>query len=333
MARIHGISGSTKYLLKGTNAINGKKLATLEDINHFHSNYEAILAETEITVQQQHDEMIFSLGNDEVALDNQLRESIARRTVEVDGNINEINTKINTTENVFIFLGYKIQYWIAIKLRSHKIHSPYSHISRELKNVQSRKASLIANKPYIIKNECNKVVYTQKFITENISFLVGAQGEELVINALSQLSDEFHVLNDVNLHFSKAIHWREKDEYIKTCQIDHIVVGPTGIFLVETKNWKTSDIESKSDKLIWQVRRSSLALWYYLKDYYWKGEWPKIRTVIVSMHGSHSGQRLDKYIDVITPYQLCGYIAGRKSILSGDAVKKLIDIIPCRTSN
>jgi len=143
-----------------------------------------------------------------------------------------------------------------------------------------------------------------------------------VINALSGLSDEFHVLNDVNLRFFKAIHWRERNEYIRTCQIDHIVLGPTGIFLVETKIWKTSDIEIKSDKLIWQVRRSSLALWYFLKDYYWRGEYPRIRTVIVSMHGFHSGKRLDKYIDVITPHQLCDYITNRKTILSGDAVKK-----------
>jgi hypothetical protein len=330
MARIHGISGSTKYLLKGIKPINGKKLATLEEVTHFHNNYETIIAETEITVQQQQDQMIFSLGNDEVRLDSQLRESIARRTVEVDRDITKINTKINTTENIIRFLGYKIQYWIAIKLRSHRIYSPYSHISRELRNVQFQKAGLIANKPYIIKNECNKVVYTQKFITDNISFLIGAQGEELVINALSQLSDEFHVLNDVNLHFSKAIRWRERDEYIKTCQIDHIVVGPTGIFLIETKNWKTSDIETKSDKLIWQARRSSLALWYFLKDYYWIGESPRIRTVIVSMHGSHSGNRFDKYIDVITPYQLAGYIGRRKIVLSGDAIKKIINIIPCR---
>jgi hypothetical protein len=330
MAKIHGISGSTKYLVKGTKPINGKKLATLEEVTLFHNNYEAVLTQTEITVQQQQDQMIFNLSNDEVRLDSQLQESIAGRTVEVDENINEINTKINNTENIFRFLGYKVQYWVAIKLRSHRIHSPFSQISSELHNIKSRKASLIANKPYVIKKECKNIIDTQKFITENISFLAGAQGEELVINALAQLSDEFHVLNDVNLRFSKAIHWRERDEYIKTCQIDHIVIGPTGIFLVETKNWKTSDIETKSDKLIWQVKRSSLALWYFLKDYFRRGESPRIRAVIVSMHGSYLGQRLDKYIDVITPHQLCGYISGRKSILSDDAIKKLIGIIPCR---
>lgn len=333
MAKIHGISGSTQYLLNGTKAINGKKLASLDDVAHFHSNYEVILAETEITVQRQLDEIILGLNNDEERLNNQIREGIAYRTTEVDGNINEINTRINTSRNVFKILGYKVQYWVAVSLRSRRIHSPFSHVVREVQNVQSRKTGLISNKQYVIQNECKKVIDNQKFITENISFLIGAQGEELVIQALSQLSDDFHVLNDINLHFRRAIHWRERNEYIKTCQIDHLVVGPTGIFLVETKNWKISDIELKSDKLIWQVRRSSLALWYYLKDYYWKGGNPKIRTVIVSMHGSFSDQRLDKYIDVIAPYQLCRYITSRKNILSEEAVKKIIQIIPCHISN
>jgi len=330
MAKIHGTSGSTQHLLKGTKAINGEKLATLDEITHFHNNYETILAETESTVQQQQDQVIFSLGNDEVRLSNQLQDSIARRTEEVDGNLDEINTKIKKTENVFWFLGYKVQYWIAVKLRSHRIHSSCSHITRELHTVKSRKASLITNKPYLIKNACDNVVNNQKFITENISFLIGAQGEEVVINALSQLSDEFHVLNDVNLEFDRAIYWKEQDEYIETCQIDHIVIGPTGIFLVETKNWKTSDIETKSDKLIWQVNRSSLALWFYLKDFYRKGENPKIRKVIVSVQGSHHGQRLGKYIDVISSYQLCRYITERRNILSENEIKKLIEIITRR---
>jgi len=333
MAKIYGISGSTKYLLNGTRPIHGKKLATLEDITHFHSNYEAILAETEITVQQQQDEMILGLGKDEVRLDSQLRESIAHRTLEVDGNINKINAKIQTTENVFIFLGYKIQYWIAISLRSHRIHSPFSHISRELHNVQSRKASLIANQSYVIKNECNKVIYTQNFITENISFLIGAKGEEHVINVLSQLPDEYHILNDVKLYFNRYIYWRKRNEHIKTCQIDHIVIGPTGIFLLETKNWKSSDIEMKSDKLKHQVQRAGYSLWYSLKDHYRWGKMPKIRSVVVSMHGSQPGQRFDKYIDVVPPHRLCGYITTRNSILSEDVIHKLIRLIPCREEN
>ena|SRR5438093_10376943 len=49
-------------------------------------------------------------------------------------------------------------------------------------------------------------------------------GEERVAWELSYLSDEFLLLNDVMLPGSKG-------------NLDHVVVGPTGVFIVETKNY------------------------------------------------------------------------------------------------
>jgi hypothetical protein len=326
-AHIHGISGSTKYLLRGTRPIKGKKLSTLDELHHLHNHYEEILAEIETTVARKQDEIILGLSNDEIRLDRQLQEGIAKRTQEVDRDINELNDKIGAAGNFFTRTVCKLHCWIAVSLRDHRINKPFANIVHELHNKQYHKGQLITNKPYIIKNECHNVVCSYEFLLNNQSFLIGADGEEFVISVLSELPDEYHVVNDVNLHFHRAIHWKERHEYIKNCQIDHIVVGPTGIFLVETKNWKSSDIELKSDELRHQVRRASLALWYYLKEYYRRNEMPKIRNVIVSMKGSPSGRKPDKYIDVVTPHQLCGYITARQITLSEDAVKRLVDII------
>lgn len=52
----------------------------------------------------------------------------------------------------------------------------------------------------------------------------GIRGEEQVASELSHLSDEFMLLNDVMLPGAHG-------------NIDHIVIGPTGIFVVETKNY------------------------------------------------------------------------------------------------
>jgi hypothetical protein len=196
-----------------------------------------------------------------------------------------------------------------------------------LNNLRNRKADHIRNRSRTIRQERYNVTGSYEFLKQNESFLIGTEGEEVVINALSRLPDEFHVLNDVNLRFDRAIHWWKHDEYIRTCQIDHIVAGPTGIFLLETKNWKSPDIEIKSDKLIHQVQRSALALWYFTKDYYWMDKQPKIRSIVVSLKGTASGRRLDKYIDVVTPGWLCNYITRRETILSEEAVKKFVDII------
>jgi hypothetical protein len=331
MARIHGISGSTRYLMNGTRPINGKKLATLAEISHFQGNYKEILADTELSVAQRQDEIILELGNREAGFSQQLQEDIEKRTREVYSRILEINDRIEVCDSLFRRTGYIIQFWGANLVSPYRIHLPFLGDKWNLWLLRRRKMSTIANKPYTIRAACKPVTDTQNFLIANQSFLTGAKGEEHVIGVLSQLPDEYHILNDVNLHFPESIYWRERDERISNCQIDHLVIGPPGLFLVETKNWKRSDITIKSDTLKRQVRRASYALWYYLKDQYGFFEaMPKIRSVIVSLHGSESDLKIDKYIDVIAPRRLCDYISARKCVFSEADIYKLIRLIPCR---
>lgn len=56
---------------------------------------------------------------------------------------------------------------------------------------------------------------------------IGKMGEKLVAMKLYWLSGEYIVLNDVLLPAKNG-----------TSQVDHIVVSPYGIFVIETKNYK-----------------------------------------------------------------------------------------------
>lgn len=60
---------------------------------------------------------------------------------------------------------------------------------------------------------------------EAIAYRKGAEGEGLTADALSDLPDTYSVFHDLT-HPSIG------------GNIDHIVVGPTGVFALETKNWK-----------------------------------------------------------------------------------------------
>jgi len=65
----------------------------------------------------------------------------------------------------------------------------------------------------------------------------GWEGEKRVINLLSsKLSDDYIILNDLYLRGGGG-------------DIDHIVLGPNGIFVLETKNWK-GNISCNGD--LWQ---------------------------------------------------------------------------------
>ncbi len=51
----------------------------------------------------------------------------------------------------------------------------------------------------------------------------GADGEKKVGLALARFPDDFHVINDLATPFGN---------------LDHVVVGPTGVFVMDTKNWR-----------------------------------------------------------------------------------------------
>jgi len=55
------------------------------------------------------------------------------------------------------------------------------------------------------------------------SFFKGARGEEVMAGVLARLPDDWHVFHDF-----------EAGKY----HVDHVLMGPAGVFAVETKNWR-----------------------------------------------------------------------------------------------
>ena len=69
----------------------------------------------------------------------------------------------------------------------------------------------------------------------------GLEGEQSVASELSYLNDEFLLLNDVMLPGGRG-------------NIDHILVGPTGVFVFETKNYSGKYV-CYGDKWFFQGKR------------------------------------------------------------------------------
>jgi hypothetical protein len=67
------------------------------------------------------------------------------------------------------------------------------------------------------------------------NFLKGAKGEEWVARELAFLGAEYSIFNGLRLKGGKQ-------------NFDHIIVGPAGVFVVETKNWKGS-VEFRDGRL------------------------------------------------------------------------------------
>ncbi|MCF7817858.1 MAG: NERD domain-containing protein [Kiritimatiellales bacterium] len=84
------------------------------------------------------------------------------------------------------------------------------------------------------------------------NFLKGAKGEEWVAHELAFLPAEYTVFNGLRLGGGKQ-------------NFDHIIVGPSGVFVVETKNWKGS-VEFRDGKLYAEGKEPSRPPLRQVKD-------------------------------------------------------------------
>ena len=72
----------------------------------------------------------------------------------------------------------------------------------------------------------------------------GREGEIRNSDRLERgLDDDYFIINDVDLAFGK-----------KKSQIDHVVVGPNGVFVIETKNWHGELIGNENDPTWTQIK-------------------------------------------------------------------------------
>ncbi|MDT8287646.1 MAG: NERD domain-containing protein, partial [Elusimicrobiales bacterium] len=77
---------------------------------------------------------------------------------------------------------------------------------------------------------------------QNSPGLAGARAELAVIEQLKRLPEGYVVLNDVRLR-ARRFH-RYNGVPLQSAQIDHLVISPAGLFVIETKVWSRQFVES-----------------------------------------------------------------------------------------
>lgn len=93
------------------------------------------------------------------------------------------------------------------------------------------------------------------------AMLRGAAGEILVGNILACLPDDYHVINDLST---------------PTGNIDHVVIGPRGVFLLDAKNWRGVVTADESGELLLNNRPTDKP---YVRQYV--GRVMQVRTEVV----------------------------------------------------
>lgn len=163
----------------------------------------------------------------------------------------------------------------------------------------------------------------------------GAEGEERVARELSNLPDTYTVINDYRLEFSQPIYDRNNDDRIYSIQVDHVVVGPTGLYLVETKNWSRDSVENvELFSPIKQLKRSNFAIFSLLNKAVERGDidnfsdhWGdrKISPKNILCLINHRPNREFQYVTMLSENQIAHYVGKQRQVFSQREVASLAE--------
>ena len=92
---------------------------------------------------------------------------------------------------------------------------------------------------YLCKYQTRRIDHYER---ERKNWRKGAVGECMVADELGTLSDEYWVINEVTT---------------VSGNLDHVVVGPTGVFAIETKNWRGTVAADSDGELVLNGKTAS----------------------------------------------------------------------------
>lgn len=163
----------------------------------------------------------------------------------------------------------------------------------------------------------------KKVIDQIKTFIYGAKGEQMVVNALAPLSDDYTLINDFTYTFNNGLKSKKDRLYIKSIQIDHLLISTAGIFIIETKNWSSDSLENSSLRSpVEQVKRAQVALSHLVtpmanlrfSKHHWGDRKIPIRNLVVLIN-QKPREEFD-HVEILTLNELCNYVTHFKPTLS-----------------
>ncbi|KAB8155149.1 hypothetical protein EZY14_004490 [Kordia sp. TARA_039_SRF] len=348
MARIYGTIESLKSLKSELEDKGVSRFSSVREIKYFLSNYESerlsILDEISNKLEKEYSETCKNLElkiKKKSEIINFEEEKINNKVSELRIKIDSIqnNKKGNVLKNIIsnIHLYFlKKQSNRYLKNKTEFINSSVKEISIHIKNDELFIEKYKTEKQNIIerraKPKIDELEYIRNVIRNSKNLISGAIGENLVVKEIKKLSDDYVLINDFNLNFSSPIFFKKQHQNIYSIQIDHLLISKAGIFIIETKNWSKSSVESISLRSpIEQIERANFALYIYisqnitLNEHHWGEQKIPIRNLIVMINNKPKGEF--KYVKVKLLKEMNNYINYFEPILTEKQVNKIADIL------
>ncbi|QIJ89374.1 hypothetical protein C7H62_1565 [Mesoflavibacter sp. HG96] len=348
MAIIYGTIESLKSLKSKLKEKGVTRFNSIGDIRSFISNYKKekvlILADIEYNLER---EYLETCENLKVKINNKT-ELINFATEKINIKINNVEKKIELYKNYnssnLLMKTFLVVYLYFIERQKNK----FEKNKNEIINSSARKITEVIerDKLFIKKYKTDKqnlielralprikeLEYTRNVIINSKNLISGAIGENLVVKEIKKLSNEYILINDFQLNFSTPIYYKKYNQRIYSIQIDHLLICKAGVFIIETKNWSKSSVNSINLRSpVEQIERTNFALYIYISEninlntHHWGEQQIPIRNLIVMINNKPA---IDfKYVKVKLLNEMNDYIKYFDPVLTDNQLQKIKDIL------
>lgn len=352
MCKVYNTIGCLNTLQLHLVEYNVDEFLTLNELINFRKNYH--IAEEEITsthrilieeekllLEKDLSELDVIFQQTKIDLKTKLRQKLDNFNQIID-ELPETNSKIIPTIKDYWFnLIICTQFWSA----QLKFHYQIFFFNRQAKKTLSQK-----NKRYnFISDNFQDAVNESSFnalqsfekkreIIENLNNTIyGAIGEQKVENTLKKLSDDYILINDFCCTFNPPIYNKHKNDHIHSIQIDHLLISPAGIFLIETKNWSDNSINNPYLRSpVEQILRTNFALFILINNkssglnknfarHSWGDRKVPIRNIIVFTNNKPIQEF--QHVKIVTLVDLLPYVKNFNSHLFNSEIEIISDFL------
>ena len=207
------------------------------------------------------------------------------------------------------------------KVLTKNLNKPFRKDLKQLKQTEKEIVSREKNVGKRVEKSVKPLRKAHTIIESNREFVIGAVGETTAIRELKKLPETYYILNEVFLGFARAIRWNKNGQYVKSCKIDHVVVGPTGIFLIETKNWSPQRLQQAQFTPHEQIDRAGYIFFIHMMDKFYR-KFPIYKIVATTRS---LPQLFYKYVDQMTINELINFILEKHQSLDSEEIAKIVD--------
>ena len=353
MCKTYNMIGSLRSLKSHLEAKNIYDFKSLREVIDFQKSYtifrQQLISHHENLIEQEKNMLNIDLPNLDATIGTQRQQAIQRLTTEIDKLKQQLNTSTSiSSTNFFKKLSSNLKHWNYKRKIEHKEHNFEIEVNKSISQLVED-YHIKSNRHQFITSHFNEAAkqsaqYTlselerkKTAIDEVNNFIYGALGEQKVVKVLEALSEEYSLINDFAISFSPAIYNRQENDYIKSIQIDHILIAPSGIFLIETKNWSEKSLQNLSlHSPVQQIKRTNFALFKLLNSelsnfhldldkHHWGDKKISIKNLIVLTNAKPKEEF--QYVKILTLNELLSYIKYFKPIFSNIETKRIADFL------